>query len=67
MNRRMMSVKLMADIQPFTQLGCLSASQARDLVEDWKHGESSKLKALVLDPSLPSSLTPLLDNLKQYI
>ncbi len=67
MNRRMQSVKLMAEIQPFTQLGCINASEARDLVEEWKRGESIKLKALIFNPDLPSSLTPLLDNLKQYV
>ena len=67
MNRRITSVRLMADIQPFTQLGCLSASDARDMIEDWKVGDSTRLKSLVFNPSLPSSLTPLLDKLKQYI
>ncbi len=65
-NRRLKSVKLMADLQPFTQSGFISASDAQGMVESWKTGDNTKLKAFIYDPSLPNSMTMLLNNLKQY-
>lgn len=67
MNRRMESVKLMAKLQPFTQLGRLTASDAKAIVEDYKEGDTTRLRALVNDPTMPNSLSPILDKVKQYI
>ncbi len=67
MNRRMNSLNLMAELQPFTQLGCLTALEARTIVEDYKKSDTTKLKSFIYDPKLPSSLTTLLDKLKEYI
>ena len=66
MNRRMESVKLMAVLQPFTQLGCLTASDVRDIVEDFKNGDTNKLRKFLNDPAMPKNLTPVIDRAKQY-
>lgn len=67
MNRRMESVKLMAALQPLTQVGCLKASDAKNMVEDYKDGRTDALKVLCFDPSMPTYLTPILEKVKQYI
>ncbi|MBP3278167.1 MAG: hypothetical protein J6M44_04330 [Butyrivibrio sp.] len=67
MNRRMESVKLMAVLQPFTQLGRITASDAKLIVDSYKEGNTERLKVFVNDPTMPNNLSPLLDKVKQYI
>ncbi|MCR5670709.1 MAG: hypothetical protein K6G10_06855 [Butyrivibrio sp.] len=65
--RRMESMKLMPLLQPLTQLGYLSAGQAKNVIDEYKEGNTEPLRSLCLDPSLPTSLSPILERIRQYI
>jgi hypothetical protein len=67
MNKRIRSVSLMSGLQPFIQGKIIKPAQAQAIVEDYKNGNSEKLRSLVFSPDLPMVYEPIRKNLEQFI
>ncbi len=62
-----MSLKLMKGLQPFTQLGVMSAGKAKSIVDEFIKGNDEPLNDFILNPDMPMQYITLIDNLTSLI
>lgn len=67
MNKRLESIELMKNLQPFLQGGIMSAQKAKEIVTSFVAGDTSPLNNFILSPDIPMQYMELTGKLKNFI
>ena len=67
MSNAQKSLQLMRLLQPFTQTGVIKPVEAKEIVDSYQKGDSTKLKDLTNDPRVPMGFNGLCQKLAEFI
>lgn len=67
MNRRLESLNLMNQLQPFLQGGILQSKDAKNIIDEYISGNSAPLSDFIYSPDIPMQYTPFVKGLANYV
>lgn len=67
MNKRLESIKLMKQLQPFLQGGILSAKKANEIAEEFIRGNFAPLEDFMYSPDIPVQYAALTKNISNLL
>ncbi len=67
MNRRIESIKLCQSLQPLTQEGAITPTNAAMIVNNYVNGDMSALKGLITNPNIPVVFNDIIEQLNVFI
>ena len=66
MTKRIMSMDLLVKLQPLTQQGLISSQRAKAIADSYCRDDVTPIRELINDPMLPMSVSPFLEDLRQF-
>lgn len=66
-NRRINSISLMRELQPFVQGNILSAASAKEMITEYQMGEEKKIRDFINNPEMPLMYETCIQNVRKII